>query len=322
MTTIAEIEKIQSLTQEDLENLINISSNTSHMLEHLGIRCADMSRKLIINQVKKYGLKVPQTTRTSYSIDELKNAIPSADCFSDVCRILSITVCTYNITRLQELCITHAISTEHFKTHNTKCYKERNKVKFNNDITTVLDENSTFNRSSLRGFLIRSGLYTGKCSLCGIGDNWNNKALTLEVDHINRNHTDNRIQNLRWVCPNRHSQTPTFKKGSVDHPDDHKDVDMFELYKQVLSAQQNTNKAKEETRQQRLEQRRLREKQKEEKSTKSKIRTNAPQRGKVNWDEVDVVALVAEHNNYQEIGRMLGVTGAAVKRQYLKTSKE
>lgn len=318
MTTIAEIEKIQSLSQEELEKLINISSNTSHMLEHLGIRCADMSRKLIINQVKKYGLKVPYTTRTLYSIDELKNAVPTADCFSDICRILSVTVCTYNITRLQELCIKHAISTEHFKTHNTKCYKERNKVKYNNDLTTVLEENSTFNRSSLRGFLVRSGLYTGKCSLCGIGDYWNNKTLTLEVDHINGNHTDNRIQNLRWVCPNCHSQTPTFKKGTVGQTDNHKDVDMLELYKQVLSAQQNTNNAKEEIRQKRLEQRRLQEQQKEEKRAKSKIQTNAPQRGKVNWDDVDVAALVAEHKNYEKVGRMLGVTGAAVKRQLLK----
>ena len=50
----------------------------------------------------------------------------------------------------------------------------------------------------------------GHCQECGISD-WNGKPLTLEVDHIDGNHQNNSVTNLRLLCPNCHSQTPTFK---------------------------------------------------------------------------------------------------------------
>jgi 5-methylcytosine-specific restriction endonuclease McrA len=48
------------------------------------------------------------------------------------------------------------------------------------------------------------------CSVCGIED-WNGQDITLEVDHKDGNHTNNSIKNLRLICPNCHSQTPTYK---------------------------------------------------------------------------------------------------------------
>lgn len=55
-----------------------------------------------------------------------------------------------------------------------------------------------------------------KCKICGISE-WNNNLLILELDHINGNSNDDKIENLRLLCPNCHSQTPTYKnknKGS------------------------------------------------------------------------------------------------------------
>ena len=49
-----------------------------------------------------------------------------------------------------------------------------------------------------------------KCSICNILPYWNNLTLTLQLDHINGNRYDNRKENLRWVCPNCHTQTKTF----------------------------------------------------------------------------------------------------------------
>ena len=48
------------------------------------------------------------------------------------------------------------------------------------------------------------------CSICGIACAWNNKKLNLHLDHINGINSDNRIENLRWICPNCHSQTETY----------------------------------------------------------------------------------------------------------------
>lgn len=53
-----------------------------------------------------------------------------------------------------------------------------------------------------------------KCSICGQTDKWNGKKLVLILDHINGIYNDNRIENLRWVCPNCNSQLKTTGGGN------------------------------------------------------------------------------------------------------------
>ena len=67
---------------------------------------------------------------------------------------------------------------------------------------------------SQRQFLIklikRYDLINIICNECGIKDVWNNKKLSLQLDHINGDSNDNRLENLRFLCPNCHSQTENF----------------------------------------------------------------------------------------------------------------
>ena len=60
--------------------------------------------------------------------------------------------------------------------------------------------------------LVREGIKEYKCIICG-RDKWNDIPLTLHLDHINGDNTDNRIENLRILCPNCHSQTITYSKN-------------------------------------------------------------------------------------------------------------
>lgn len=58
--------------------------------------------------------------------------------------------------------------------------------------------------------LIEEGYLECKCSWCGITDTWNGKPIVLHLDHINGVNNDHRLENLRLLCPNCHSQTDTY----------------------------------------------------------------------------------------------------------------
>lgn len=84
---------------------------------------------------------------------------------------------------------------------------ERNKRKLT--ATDLFKENCKHARNDLRRFIINNDCLPYKCAICGISE-WNGKTLSLELDHINGINNDNRLENLRFLCPNCHSQTTTY----------------------------------------------------------------------------------------------------------------
>lgn len=70
--------------------------------------------------------------------------------------------------------------------------------------------NSDYSRSALKRRIIKDKLIPYCCKKCGIGPEWQGEKLSLVLDHINGVYNDNRLDNLRFLCPNCNSQTETF----------------------------------------------------------------------------------------------------------------
>jgi 5-methylcytosine-specific restriction endonuclease McrA len=78
------------------------------------------------------------------------------------------------------------------------------------------------NKGLLRKCLLKSKEYV--CSLCGNRGVHRDIKLTLQVDHIDGNPDNNLLENLRWLCPNCHSQTDTYAFKGKTHKDDKRNI--------------------------------------------------------------------------------------------------
>jgi 5-methylcytosine-specific restriction endonuclease McrA len=83
-----------------------------------------------------------------------------------------------------------------------------NRRRYSND--EVFCENSALPRHKIKNRIIKEKLIEYKCLECGNEGEYNGMALSLHLDHINGVNDDNRIENLRFLCPNCHSQTETY----------------------------------------------------------------------------------------------------------------
>tara|TARA_R100000406_G_scaffold63556_1_gene44486 strand:- start:157 stop:576 length:420 start_codon:yes stop_codon:yes gene_type:complete len=131
--------------------------------------------------------------------DELLKAVDGAQSMAEVVRKLGLNRSRGTYSTLKKEFESYGIVPQFKKRRSTSAYA----------IEDIFCENSTYDRSTLRNRIIKEEILQYKCNECGIID-WNGNPLSLQLDHINGVPNDNRVENLRFLCPNCHSQTKTW----------------------------------------------------------------------------------------------------------------
>ena len=75
----------------------------------------------------------------------------------------------------------------------------------------VFIKNSPVTQKVLRGYVERHNIIPYKCSFCHCNGEWQGGIISLEIDHIDGDNTNNEISNLRYLCPNCHALTDTYR---------------------------------------------------------------------------------------------------------------
>ncbi len=135
----------------------------------------------------------------------LREIVASSSSFSEVIRRIGLTVCGGNLESLQKRIVRLNLDISHFTPKHQKTIPQ-NKI----PLQEILVAHSTYKRIHLRDRLIQNHLLKYECAICGLGPEWEGKELVLTLDHINGVKDDHRLENLRFLCPNCHSQTETF----------------------------------------------------------------------------------------------------------------
>lgn len=140
---------------------------------------------------------------TEFDLEELKEIVANSFSYTEVARKIGYISPGGQARKVKEYLIQNNIPTDHFKITNFKTEEE------------IFIENSTVCQSVLREWY-RKGNYTEyKCSICGLEPFWQGKDLTLTLDHINGKNNDDRLENLRWICPNCDRQLETFGSRNI-----------------------------------------------------------------------------------------------------------
>jgi predicted RNA-binding Zn-ribbon protein involved in translation (DUF1610 family) len=140
-------------------------------------------------------------------------------------------------------------------------------------------------RQHIKRVIIREQLIPYSCAICPVESKWQGNALSLHLDHINGVSNDNRLSNLRFLCPNCHSQTSTYcgkqLKGNV-----YSDPRCMDCNSKVIN-----------------------------KSNRCRSCAAKRQRTKINWPATSLLTMMVEEMGYQETARRLEVSGNAIKKR-------
>jgi hypothetical protein len=137
----------------------------------------------------------------SFTRSEFADAVGASRTMTEALRRLGLRPAGGNFGTFRKYAQRWGISTAHFDPDAVA----RENIRARRDPTPlaqILVEHSTYSRGHLKQRLLADGIKQRRCEFCGQGEHWRGRRMALILDHVNGVGDDNRLENLRILCPN------------------------------------------------------------------------------------------------------------------------
>ncbi|MCI3222814.1 HNH endonuclease signature motif containing protein [Streptomyces sp. NP-1717] len=210
----------RSYSKERLQEAAARSRSIREVLEYMGFPPDDSPYGHVRKRLDQFGIDTSHFTegrRRGPNLlprDELADAVGKAHSIAGVLRILGIPVNGAGRKRVNRSLAAYSISTSHFAGQgHFRGVPSRYRKSADEILIRLASGSPRTSTAQLRRALDDLDI-PHICTSCGIGDLWQGRQLVLEIDHINGDRLDSRLENLRYLCPSCHSQTATFSRGT------------------------------------------------------------------------------------------------------------
>lgn len=204
-------------TRDLLEEAATHSTSMREMVEYLGIPPYSSAYTHLTRRLRHFAVDTSHFRRqgpagAAIPEKDLRAAVAKATSIAGVIRECGMTDTAAVRARVKRELTHFAISTAHFTGQAHYRNRESPQRKSADAILRLLDPGSRRVRREQLDRALREKGVDYLCGECGTGSLWRGKVLVLEIDHINGDRLDNRLANLRYLCPSCHSQTVTHSR--------------------------------------------------------------------------------------------------------------